>query len=43
MDPAKLSLADRVLSRLVTMDTGQKVGDFRDWDQIRGWTETIFS
>jgi menaquinone-dependent protoporphyrinogen oxidase len=43
MDPAKLSLADRVLSRLVTMDTGQKVGDFRDWDQIRGWAETIFS
>jgi menaquinone-dependent protoporphyrinogen oxidase len=43
MDPAKLSPADRVLSRLVAVDIGQKVGDFRDWDQIRGWSETIFS
>lgn len=43
MDPSRLSLADRVLSRLVAVDAGQKVGDFRDWDQIRGWAEIIFS
>jgi menaquinone-dependent protoporphyrinogen oxidase len=42
MDPAKLSLADRVLNRIVAGDSGQKVGDFRDWDQIRNWAQTIF-
>ena len=43
MDPAKLSLGDRVLSRLAAVNTGQKVGDFRDWDQIRGWAQASFS
>lgn len=43
IDLVKLSLADRVLSRLAADRTGQKVGDFRDWDQIRGWARTIFS
>ena len=35
MDPEKLSLGDRVLSRMVAGDEGQKVGDFRDWNQVR--------
>jgi menaquinone-dependent protoporphyrinogen oxidase len=43
MDPFKLSFADRVLSRITVDKAGQKVGDFRDWNQIRGWAETIFS
>ena len=43
MDPEKLSLGDRVLSRMVAGNEGQKVGDFRDWDQIRSWAQTIFS
>lgn len=43
MDLAKLSLGDRVLSRLAAVNTGQKIGDFRDWNQIRGWAQTVFS
>lgn len=43
MDPEKLSFSDRLLARIVAGNEGQKVGDFRDWDQIRNWAQTIFS
>jgi len=43
MDPQKLSFGDRILSRIATGNEGQKVGDFRDWDQIRSWAQSIFS
>ena len=43
MDLSKLSPTDRVLTRIVSVDAGQKVGDFRDWDKIRSWAQEIFS
>ncbi len=42
INPAKLSLLNRVLARIGTGDSGPKIGDYRDWDRIRTWAETIF-
>jgi menaquinone-dependent protoporphyrinogen oxidase len=39
IDPARLSLIDRLLVRLIQ----PPIGDFRDWDQIRGWAETLLT
>ena len=43
LDPEKLSFGDRLLFRIIAGEKGQKVGDFRDWDQIRNWAQSIFS
>ena len=37
LDPAKLSFIQRKMTELVK----SLVGDFRDWDAIRGWTEYL--
>jgi menaquinone-dependent protoporphyrinogen oxidase len=37
IDPARLSLPERLIGRLV----GSPEGDFRNWDAIRGWARQI--
>lgn len=43
MDYARLSFFDRLIARAVEKSTNLKEGDFRDWDKIRGWAQTILS
>jgi menaquinone-dependent protoporphyrinogen oxidase len=37
IDPARLSLPERLIGRMV----GASEGDFRDWDAIRAWARAI--
>ncbi len=37
IDPARLSLPERLIGRLV----GSPEGDFRNWDAIRGWARQV--
>ncbi len=39
IDPAKLSLLDRLMVRAVKAP----VGDFREWDKIRGWAQKVLA
>jgi len=41
IDLAKLSFPDRVLTRLMVGEAGPKVGDFREWDDIRAWAKEV--
>ena len=41
IDLAKLSFPDRVLTRLMVGEAGPKVGDFREWDEIRAWAKEV--
>jgi menaquinone-dependent protoporphyrinogen oxidase len=41
IDLAKLSFPDRVLTRLMVGESGPKVGDFREWDEIRAWAKEV--
>jgi len=43
LDFEKLSFVDRVITKMVAGETGPKVGDFRDWDEINNWSRTILS
>ena len=38
-DPAWMSLVERLISRMV----GAPVGDFRDWEKIHGWAQTVLA
>lgn len=42
INPAKLSLLSRVPARIGAGNSGQRIGDYRDWDRIRIWSETLF-
>jgi len=42
MDYDTLSFFDRLMAQAVEKQTGSPTGDHRDWNQIRGWSETIF-
>lgn len=37
MDLARMSFLDRTIAKMVKSETG----DFRDWNKIRGWAQTI--
>ena len=37
LDPASLGVAERIMVRVV----GAPAGDFRDWEDIRGWAQRI--
>jgi menaquinone-dependent protoporphyrinogen oxidase len=39
LDPSRLSMFDRLAVKLVK----PPVGDFRDWEKIRAWSETLFT
>lgn len=39
LDPEKLSLVERLISRMVKAPEG----DLRDWEKIRGWGQIIFT
>lgn len=41
MDYAKLSLLDRLIAKAVEKNSGVRPGDYRDWDTIREWAQTI--
>lgn len=43
IDPARLSFLDRMITTFVQQQTNGPLGDFRDWDKIRGWAKTIFA
>ncbi len=40
IDTARLSLLDRLITSAVMQATHAPLGDFRDWDKIRGWAQT---
>lgn len=42
MDYSTLSFFDRIVAQAVEKQTGSPTGDHRDWNQIRGWAETLF-
>ncbi len=42
MDYSKLKFLDRAMAKAVEKQTNTKEGDFRDWNKIRGWAQTIF-
>lgn len=39
IEPAKLSMLDRLMVRAVKAP----VGDFREWNKIRGWAQTVLA
>jgi menaquinone-dependent protoporphyrinogen oxidase len=39
IEPSRLSLLDRLAVKVVK----SPVGDFRDWDKVRTWSETVFA
>lgn len=41
MDYNTLSFFDRVLAKAVEQQTNTPPGDFRDWDAIRAWAQTV--
>jgi len=41
VNPAKLSVPNQVLARIVAGDAGPKIGDFREWDKVRAWAKEI--
>ena len=41
LDPAELTLAERVLRRTPSGRVTLPAGDFRDWDEIRAWAGAI--
>ncbi|MBI5034006.1 MAG: flavodoxin domain-containing protein [Chloroflexi bacterium] len=41
MDYAKLNFLDRTLAKAVEKSTNTKEGDFRNWDAIRAWAESL--
>jgi menaquinone-dependent protoporphyrinogen oxidase len=41
LDISKLSLLDRVLTKVMVDDQGLKVGDLRDWNKIRAWAKEV--
>jgi menaquinone-dependent protoporphyrinogen oxidase len=43
VDYAALTFIDRIIARAVAKQTGLVPGDFRDWDKIRSWAQTIFA
>jgi menaquinone-dependent protoporphyrinogen oxidase len=38
-DPAQFSLIEHLIGRIISAP----VGDFRDWDKIRGWAQTVLA
>jgi hypothetical protein len=40
-NPAKLSVPNQVLARIVAGDAGPKIGDFRECDKVRAWAKEI--
>lgn len=43
VDYRTLSFFDRLITRMMEKQTGQPVGDLRDWDNIRRWAEQVFA
>jgi menaquinone-dependent protoporphyrinogen oxidase len=43
VDFSTLAIPDRVIARAVQPKIGVHSGDFRDWNKIRYWSQTIFS
>lgn len=43
IDYATLPFLDRLMAKAVEKQTGTPPGDFRDWNKIRSWAETIFA
>lgn len=41
MDYAKLNFLDRTLAKAVAKSTNSSEGDYRNWDAIRGWAESL--
>ena len=41
LDISKLSLPDRVLTKIMANDQDLKVGDLRDWNKIRAWAREV--
>ncbi len=41
MNYAKLNLLDRTLAKAVAKSTNSAEGDYRDWEAIRNWAQTI--
>jgi menaquinone-dependent protoporphyrinogen IX oxidase len=41
LDISKLSLIDRVLTKVMVDDQDLKVGDLRDWEKIRAWAREV--
>lgn len=43
MDLKRMSLLDGLISRAVMSATHAALGDYREWDKIRGWAQTILA
>ncbi|CAG1004074.1 partial menaquinone-dependent protoporphyrinogen oxidase, partial [Gammaproteobacteria bacterium] len=41
MDYAKLNFVDRTLAKAVAQSTNSSEGDYRNWDVIRAWAESL--
>ena len=41
LDISKLSLPDRVLTKIMANDQDLKVGDLREWNRIRAWAKEV--
>ncbi len=43
VDYRTLSFFDRLLTKMIEKQTGQPVGDMRNWDAIRQWAQGVFA
>jgi menaquinone-dependent protoporphyrinogen oxidase len=43
IDCARLSLLDRLMAMAVEKQTGTPPGNYRNWEQIRGWAGNVLS
>ncbi len=43
LNHSKLNFVDRTLAKTVEKSTNTSEGDFRDWEKIHGWAQTIFA